>query len=302
MKSARKSSHPKADGQIVAAFGRSYLVETADGGTVSCVARGKKGGLACGDRVTFSATGRGEGVIENALPRASLLYRSDAFREKLIAANVTQVMVVVAPVPRFSEDLISRCLVAAEHQHLRAVILLNKCDLAEQARAALESLALYRELGYPLLTVSAKHDVSPLLPWLSRQTTVLVGQSGMGKSTLINALTPEAAAATAEISAALDSGRHTTTSARLYHLDAENHLIDSPGMQEFGLGHLGLGDLAYGFVEFRPWLGQCKFNDCRHLGEPACAVSQAQREGKISAQRLASYRRLVRELAAHRPW
>lgn len=296
MKSSRKPSPPQTDGQIVAAFGRSCLVEAAGGGTVSCVARSKKGGLACGDRVRFSKTAPGEGVIESVLPRGSLLHRSDAFREKLVAANVTQVMVVVAPVPSFSEDLINRCLAAAEDQRLRAVILLNKCDLAEPARAALEALALYRDLGYPLLTVSAKRDVSPLLPWLARQTTVLVGQSGMGKSTLINALAPEAAAATAEISTALDSGRHTTTSARLYHLDAGSHIIDSPGMQEFGLHHLGLADLAHAFVEFRPWLGQCKFNDCRHLGEPACAVSQAQREGKISEQRLASYRRLVGEL------
>ena len=286
-------------GQIVAAFGRRYLVETDGGASVSCVARGKKGGFACGDRVAIAGTGVGQGVIEGVLPRTSLIYRSDAFREKLIAANVTQIIVVVAPVPSFSEDLINRCLAAAEHQRLRALILLNKSDLAEAARGALESLKLYQDLGYPLLTVSAKHDVSPLLPWLSRQTTVLVGQSGMGKSTLINALVPGAAAATAELSAALNSGRHTTTSGRLYHLNPESHIIDSPGMQEFGLHHLSLCDLAAAFVEFRPYLGQCKFNDCRHLGEPSCAIAQAQEEGKVSGRRIASYRKLAGILTAH---
>ncbi len=255
--------------------------------------RGKKGGAACGDRVLIQSTTPEQGVIETILPRTTLLYRSDTFREKLIAANVTQIVIVVAAVPSFSEELVNRCFAAAESQRIKALIVLNKADLAEPTRAAAASLLLYQELGYPLLQLSAKDDVTPLLPYLQGQLSVLVGQSGMGKSTLINALIPTAERATAEISVALDTGRHTTTHARLYHLDQNSHLIDSPGMQEFGLHHIDSADLAWGFVEFHPYLGQCKFSNCRHTGEPGCALAQAVQTGKISARRLSFYHRLA---------
>ncbi|MEK6707438.1 MAG: ribosome small subunit-dependent GTPase A [Pseudomonadota bacterium] len=283
-------------GQIVAAFGRHYLVETASGVTLSCVMRGKKGGAACGDQVLIQPATPGQGVIETILPRSTLLYRSDAFREKLIAANVTQIVIVVAAVPSFSEELVNRCLAAAESQRIKALIVLNKADLADPTRAAAATLLLYRELGYPLLQLSAKEDVTPLLPYLQGQLSVLVGQSGMGKSTLINALIPAAERATAEISVALDTGRHTTTHARLYHLDQNSRLIDSPGMQEFGLHHIDEADLAWGFIEFHPYLGQCRFSNCRHTGEPGCALAQAAEEGRIHPRRLAFYRKLAASL------
>jgi ribosome biogenesis GTPase len=150
-------------------------------------------------------------------------------------------------------------------------------------------------LGYRVVALSAKRDLGSLVPCLKGETSVLVGQSGMGKSTIINALLPAAAVRVAEISAALDSGRHTTTHTRLYHLDAASHVIDSPGMQLFGLHHVEEDALAHAFAEFRPWLGQCRFRDCRHVSEPGCAVAAACRRGKIGEQRLASYRALVRE-------
>ena len=285
-------------GQIVAAFGRHYLVETTNEVTLSCVMRGKKGGAACGDQVLIQPTTPGQGVIETILPRSTLLYRSDAFREKLIAANVTQIVIVVAAVPSFSEELVNRCLAAAESQRIKALIVLNKADLADPTRAAAASLLLYRELGYPLLQLSAKADVAPLLPYLHGQLSVLVGQSGMGKSTLINALLPAAERATAEISVALDTGRHTTTHARLYHLDQNSRLIDSPGMQEFGLHHIDEADLAWGFIEFHPYLGQCRFSNCRHTGEPSCALAQAVQDGRINPRRLGFYRKLAASLGA----
>lgn len=255
--------------------------------------RGKKGGAACGDRVEIQPTTPEQGVIETILPRSALLFRSDAFREKLIAANVTQVVIVVAAVPSFSEELVNRCLAAAESQRIKALIVLNKADLTEPTRAAAAALALYRELGYPVLQLSAKADVTPLLPHLQGQLSVLVGQSGMGKSTLINALIPAAERATAEISIALDTGRHTTTHARLYHLDHNSAIIDSPGMQEFGLHHIKGADLAWGFIEFHPYLGHCKFSNCRHTGEPGCALAKAADEGRISARRLDFYHELA---------
>lgn len=282
------------EGQIVASFGRRYLVELPDSSTLDCVTRGKRGLLACGDRVTVARSAVDRGVIEAVGARTTLLYRSDRARQKLVAANVTQIVIVVAPVPSFYEDLVNRCVAAAEHGGMAALIVLNKVDLP-QAPAALRALELYRGLGYRLVALSAKRDLGPLLPHLKGETSVLVGQSGMGKSTIINGLIPAAAVRVAEISAALDSGRHTTTHTRLYHLDAKSHVIDSPGMQLFGLHHVDGAALAHAFVEFRPWLGQCRFRDCRHASEPGCAIAAASKRGKINAKRLESYRGLLRE-------
>lgn len=297
----QQRSTARLAGRIVASFGRRYLAELADGTVLDCVTRGKKSALACGDHVSINPTSLGEGVIEETAPRTTLLYRSDANREKLIAANTTQILVVVAAAPGFHEDLINRCLAAAEHGGMAALIVLNKCDLAETA-AALSALEPYRRIGYGVLELSAKRDISPLIPCLANHTSVLVGQSGMGKSTIINRLLPAAGARTAELSAALGSGRHTTTHARLYHLDAGSHIIDSPGLQEFGLHHLTLDDTARAFREFRPWLGQCRFRDCRHLAEPGCAIAAACEAGDIAAQRLATYRKLATEASRRKSW
>lgn len=274
-------------GQVVAAYGRQYAVEI-EGETFSCVRRGKKNDVVVGDIVDVAA-----GVIESIASRASLLYRSDAYREKRIAANLTQVIFVLAGVPTFSEELLNCCLIAAEDQGLKSLILLNKADMLEPTREALKSLDLYERLGYLVLVLSAKQDVTPLVSRLDGETSVFVGQSGMGKSTLINALIPEASRETGEISSALDSGRHTTTHVRLFHLSGNSHIVDSPGLQEFGLHHLGQERVAHAFVEFRPYLGHCRFRNCRHLEEPGCAVTSAFESGKIDKRRIEIYRRLA---------
>jgi ribosome biogenesis GTPase len=294
----RSDRIPSEPGLVVAAYGRRYRVEVADRAEIDCVTRGKKTDVACGDTVQAARTGAGTGVIEQVAPRRTLFYRSDTRRQKLIAANVTQVVVVVAAEPPYNEDLVNRCLVGAEHAGIGALIALNKADLP-QAEAASAALELYRRLGYSAIAFSAKRDLSPLRPRLHGQVTVLVGQSGMGKSTIINALAPHASARVAEISAALGTGRHTTTHAELYHLDDASHIIDSPGLQEFGLNHLTVDDAAHAFVEFRPFLGACRFRDCRHLTEPGCAITAAALEGQLSERRLVSYRRLASELTRH---
>jgi ribosome biogenesis GTPase / thiamine phosphate phosphatase len=286
---------PLLTGQVIAAFGRSYRIELPDGTCVECSTRGKRSDIACGDRVTFQHSGDNSGVIESTLPRSTLLYRSDAHKQKLIAANVTQVVIVIATVPSFYDDLISRCIAACEHGGIAPLIVLNKSDLP-QSDAAWEALAIYRTLGYRVLRLCAKQDVTPLMPLLANQTSVLVGQSGMGKSTLVNHLIPGSALRVAESSVALDSGKHTTTGARLLHINASSHLIDSPGLQVFGLHHISLEDTAQAFIEFRPWLGQCRFRDCTHRVEPGCAIDNAHREGRISATRLASYRTLAEDI------
>ena len=274
-------------GLVVAAYGRHYDVEI--GGEVhSCIRRGKKNDVVVGDIVEVDTD-----VIESIAPRSSLFYRSDAYRDKRIAANLTQIVVVVAGVPTFSEELLNCCLIAAEDQALKSLIVLNKADLHEPYLEASRRLALYETLGYPVLAISAKRDISPLFAYLEGEASVFVGQSGMGKSTLINALIPEADRKTAEISSALDAGRHTTTHARLFHLAAGGSIVDSPGMQEFGLHHLDIDRIAHAFVEFRPYLGLCRFRNCRHMEEPGCAVIGACESGRIDGRRLASYRRLA---------
>lgn len=282
-------------GQIVAAFGRRFLVECADGRVLDCVTRGKRNDYACGDQVTVTAQGADQGVIDACLPRKTLLYRSDQWKQKLIAANVTQAVMVVAPVPSFDLGVLDCCLAAAEHAGIHALILLNKADLPESAKSE-AALALFTAMGYPLLKLIARQGVDALRPHLAGQRSVLVGESGMGKSTMLNQLVPQAAALTREVSASLGTGKHTTSHARLHHLDAHSDIIDTPGVQAFGVHHLGVTGLAAAFIEFRPYIGHCRFRDCRHLEEPDCAITAAQAAGHINARRLASYRRLAQDI------
>lgn len=285
---------------VVASYGKRYEVELKETSSIaiqriSCVTRGKKTDLACGDIVNIKLTDKAQGVVESSEPRKSLLYRSSTLKSKILASNVTQIVIVLATQPSFYEALLNRCLVAAEAANIKPLIVLNKCDLAD-ADDAKTKLKLYQDLGYQVLHLSAKQDISALKPYLDHHQSVLVGQSGMGKSTMINALLPNQNVRTQEMSAALDSGKHTTTAAHLYHLNTTSTLIDSPGLQEFGLNHLSQETLELAFIEFRPYLGNCRFNNCKHTHEPDCAVTNAVNAGKISAVRLKFYQDLSREL------
>lgn len=285
-------------GLIVAAHGRHYLAH-ADGKALQCVTRGKKSDVATGDRVRLTATSLDQAVIDEILPRDSLLYRSDQYKSKLLAANVTQLFIVVATEPGFSDDLISRSLVAASAAGITARLVLNKTDLTQLLPAARAKLALYERLGYPIHEVSAKANpagtLAVLQPLMSGQSTILIGQSGMGKSSLVNLLVPDAEIAVREISQRLDTGKHTTTFTRLYTLDEQSSVIDSPGFQEFGLYHLSEGMLERAFPEFEPVLGQCRFTNCHHVAEPDCAVLNAIDKGNISTERHLLYLQLRHE-------
>lgn len=281
-------------GLVVAAFGKRYEVELADKRRISCVTRGKKTDIASGDQVQIKLTDHHEGVIESIAERKTLLYRSNTFKSKLLAANVTQVIIVLATQPSFYEALLNRCLVAAEASGIKVLIVLNKCDLANDG--AIEKLRLYQGLGYPTLQLAAVNEIAPIRAYLDGEQSVMVGQSGMGKSTIINALLPNEYARTQETSVALDSGKHTTTATRLYHLNNHSTLIDSPGLQEFGLAHVTQTALEQAFIEFRPFLGHCRFNNCKHMHEPDCAVLAQLTTGTITGTRMAQYQAICTEL------
>ncbi|CAE6691459.1 Small ribosomal subunit biogenesis GTPase RsgA [Paraburkholderia nemoris] len=301
-KAPRAPSSTRVGGLVIAAHGRHYLVAPEDGSPMlQCFPRGKRSEVAVGDRVIYEPTSADQGVIVEIGERRNLLYRSDQYKSKLFAANLDQLLIVLATEPHFSEDLLGRALVAAEANELKPLIVLNKIDVTGALEGARKRLEPYRALGYTVVEVSIKTQPEAarpaLLEHLQGHSTLLLGQSGMGKSTLVNLLIPDAEVATREISTALNSGRHTTTFTRLYPLPGADGgaLIDSPGFQEFGLHHLTEGRLERAFPEFRPLLPNCRFYNCHHLQEPGCAILEAVADGRIRRERHALYAQLVHE-------
>lgn len=283
------------DAQIIKSYGRRYVVRLPDETLIDATTRGKRVDYACGDFVDVTLINDHQAVIEGYLPRKSLLHRQDAFRTKVIAANVTQLIVVLAAVPTPSETLLQRALLAAEAAHIKVVILLNKADLPE-TEAWRAKLAFYEALGYPVFVLSALDDVEPIRPLMAGETNIFLGQSGMGKSTLTNALLKEDMARVGDISTALDSGKHTTTHAELFELAPDTYLIDSPGLQEFGLHHLEPTQLVYYFPDMVSLVGQCRFHNCSHRQEPGCAIKAAVDAGDVKPERLLFLQRVTSEL------
>jgi len=261
--------------RVVAAHGRHCLVEGEDGQRTLCHPRGKKSAVVVGDIVAWQPTGD-EGSIERIETRRNLFYRQDEMRTKAFAANLDQVLILLAAEPVFSESQLTRALLAAEAEGISAFIVLNKQDLGEAFAQAWARLDAYRRMGTAVLPLGLQQGqgLDALRERLAGRHTLVLGPSGVGKSTLVNRLVPEAGAQTGEISRALNTGRHTTTSTTWYWLDAarESALIDSPGFQEFGLHHLEAERLAQLMPDLRATLGDCRFYNCTHRHEPGCGV------------------------------
>ena len=296
----------------MAGHGRHVLVETPDGRRLICHPRGKKSQTVVGDHVLWQAT-QDQGTIEKVLERRNLFYRQDEIRTKMFAANLDQVLVLIAAEPVFSESQLSRALIAAEAEKIKPIIALNKSDLTEPFGQAWERMGVYRDMGYTVVPLALKPkaegiaatELEALLPLLQGKTTLILGPSGSGKSTFINRLLPGAQVLTNEISTALNSGKHTTTSTSLYWVDEAKTtaVIDSPGFQEFGLNHIEPMHLASLMPDIKAQAGDCKFYNCTHLHEPGCGVLRAlQAEGgsAISANRYKIYGDLFAELSQKR--
>ena len=323
------------NGLVVAGFGRHVMVETEAGERVICHPRGKKNTAVVGDRIKWLAT-QDEGTIEKLLPRKNLFYRQDEIRTKSFAANLDQILILIAAEPEFSESQLSRALIAAEAEHIKPIIALNKSDLTLPFAKAWERLLPYKAMGYDVVSLSLKpkfeaknvsvaSDVADfdieqiaqqtelLMSLLRDKTTLVLGPSGAGKSTLINAVVPNVAVFTQEISQALNSGKHTTTSTTWYWVDEAKTtaLIDSPGFQEFGLNHIEAAHLASYMPDFKVHVPNCKFYNCTHLHEPGCGVIAAMQANEkecefygsrriISLERYRIYSSLFAELSETR--
>ena len=301
-------------GLVVAGFGRHVLVETAGGKRIICHPRGKKGAALVGDNVRWLPT-EDEGTIEKIDARRNVFYRQDELRTKSFAANLDQILILIAAEPEFSESQLTRALIAAEAAGITPIIALNKSDLAEPFARAWAKLAPYRAMGYQMLPLAIKPKLQAppneaqadaLIQLLNGKKTLVLGPSGSGKSSLTNLLIPAAKVLTAEISQALNSGKHTTTSTTLYWVDAARStaLIDSPGFQEFGLHHIEPMQLAQLMPDFKAHAQNCKFYNCTHLHEPGCGVISEIKSGagpiNIGANRYRLYSELFAELSQTR--
>ena len=286
-------------GLIISHHGKQLLVEDNRRNQVRCYSRQHIGHPVCGDHVVWQSTGESEGVVTAIKDRSSLLVRPGfGKRIKPVAANITLIGVVIAPEPEPQETLIDRYLVAAEHLNIQPLIISNKTDLLgeDELEEWQSRFSIYTNIGYDMILTDTKknHDLDDLKEVLKGNVSILVGQSGVGKSSLINSLMPNIQAKVNELSTQITKGQHTTSHSQLYHLpDDGGDLIDSPGVRDFQLGHLDRRLVEQGFIEFRPFLGHCRFSDCRHVDEPGCAIIAAVANRQINAHRLDSYRSIV---------
>ncbi len=298
---ATEHNLPTATGLVIARYARHALIENEYGDRLKCSIRPNLvDSIVAGDRIIWQAEGEEQGVVISCYPRQSVLGRPDK-KGKLrpVAANITQMMIVVAPKPQISWSLLDSYLVLTEHLHLQACIVLNKIDLA--AEELLQQLAQrYEPLGYPILFTGHgnKMGYNQLQKALDNHISVFVGQSGVGKSSLISKILPhEANIQTAAISTNSELGCHTTSNSYFYHLPTGGALIDSPGVREFGLWHMPPAEIAMGYREFAPLLQQCKFRNCNHRDAPGCALLNAVKNGLVTHERYHNFIKLSTQFA-----
>jgi len=293
-----ENSQNLQSGLLVAHYGTYVDVETEHSRLIRCNLRQHLGTVVAGDHVLWQDTDNGQGIVVAIKPRKTLFSRTAGpGKIKPLAANLDQVLVIIATEPKPAANIIDSYLVAIEKLKLQALLVCNKSDLIDphKDQDLLELIALYQSIGYPVLLASTltREGLTELMACLRGQTSILVGQSAVGKTSLLTRLLPETLTPTTDFTAASDHGTHTTTTARLYHLPSGGELIDSPGIRDFVLWDMPANEIAQGFIEFTPHLGQCQFRNCRHFDEPNCALTQAAAAGAISTTRLASYRRIV---------
>lgn len=294
----------QSEALVLVSYGSHGVVLLPDGERKHCKFRRQVGRPFCGDRVMVAYADEASLVVESVLPRKNYFLRADERqRRNIIAANLDQVLIVVAPSPLPSRDLVERYLLAVHNLGMQPLIVYNKTDLVPDPDdtangiKVLEHMPDYEALGYTVIRTSCKapSGISGLKSVLKDKTSILVGQSGVGKSSLINQLIPDMQIQTGELSSATGKGTHTTTSTIMYQLTEGGYLVDSPGVWEYGIWKLEDLELADGFIEFEPWLGQCKFNNCLHVSEPDCAIKQAVEDGFIRDWRFRSYLRLMEQ-------
>ena len=285
-------------GLVIARYGRKILVEDEAGQRHSCHQRANLPALVAGDEVRWITEYTGGGVVVARNPRRSVLQRPDARGQlRPVAANIDLMLVVIAPQPEPHANLIDRYLVAAAHENIDVALILNKADLLDHNPKVSALAESYRDLGYPVICTGRDDPEAAAIRFVAEcRTLVLVGQSGVGKSSLIQRLLPQQDIRIGELSEAADKGRHTTTAAELFHLPGGGRLIDSPGIREFHLHHMPADGVAQGFSEFLPYLGRCRFRDCRHREDAGCALREAVDKGNISPSRFASYLAIVDSL------
>lgn len=297
---------PEQSGQVIAHFGTQVLVEAGQTENsqrqqVRCYMRTNLGGLVTGDKIIWRLGQEGHGVVVARVDRQSELQRPNMYGElKPVAANVDYMVIVVAPEPHAHRNLIDRYLVAAEISGIEPVLCLNKTDLInDDNREHFEQLIRdYEKIGYRFVRASSKVEdgLNELKQLLKDRISVFVGQSGVGKSSIISTLLPDEDIKVGALSEQSRKGRHTTTTATLFHLPSGGDLIDSPGIREFGLWHMSEEDVLAGFKEFEPFIGTCKFRDCHHEAEPGCAIKHALKSGDISQGRFDSYQQIIASL------
>ncbi len=289
------------EGLVIGRLGIRVDVEDLScGEVVRCHLRANLGDIVAGDRVVWRSAGT-TGVITAVLPRQAELHRPDSFGKlKLVAANLTRACITFAAEPAPHQNLIDRYLVVAEHLKLQPLLIINKSDLLQEGHPLWELINVYRQFGYPVRTVSAhsRQGLEDLQAELAEGISLFAGQSGVGKSSIIQALLPEESLKIGGLSEQVRKGRHTTTHARLYHFAGGGACIDSPGIREFGLWHLTPDQVANGFLEFRPFIAQCRFRNCSHDHEPGCALLKAIEQGLVSESRYQSYRQIVAQLGS----